>query len=368
MYYNEIEVMWLETMKSFNEQNTTNDNSDVTKEGKLKDAAFKHIFKNTFLLSFILKYAASEYEDMDIEDIKGCICDMEVGSKRVERYIHGEDTESNEKNEATIKYDIFFTAKRSLDESEGYFIFFDIEGQNRLVTEYPIPNRSTYYASRMISQQISDLSDSSVYNELKKVHSIWIFPVKSGEEYSNEIVTYAILRKKGRYGKFDSSSDLMEITYIFVSDASRFGEEEVMSVIRPWLFGDFKKGAEIAYSYGENMKKEAQEMDGLVELWTRKAVEENTKEVTAKVTEEVTTKVTEEGKIDRLEHAIKAINRRLLRGELITEDTLEDLSLTKEECKVIIYTINKYPDKEPMDLARIILKERRNEMAHFLKE
>ena len=109
MYYNEIEVMWLETMKSFNEQNTTNDNSDVTKEGKLKDAAFKHIFKNTFLLSFILKYAASEYEDMDIEDIKGCIFDMEVGSKRVERYIHGEDTESNEKNEATIKYDIFFT-------------------------------------------------------------------------------------------------------------------------------------------------------------------------------------------------------------------------------------------------------------------
>lgn len=91
--------------------NATNDS------GSVYDTNVKYLLSDKQILSRILKYTIDEFQEMDIEDILGCIGDdIEIGARPVDAglsnlgRVRGTVTEDNIPGEGIIYYDIRFTA------------------------------------------------------------------------------------------------------------------------------------------------------------------------------------------------------------------------------------------------------------------
>ena len=129
----------------------------------------------------ILKYTIEEFQEMDIEDIMGCIGDdIEIGTRPVDAglsnlgRVRETVTEDNIPGEGIIYYDIRFTAY--IEEAE-IKILVNLEAQrssdhSRL--GYHLENRIIFYLARMISAQKQTEFFHSDFDNLKKVRSIWI--------------------------------------------------------------------------------------------------------------------------------------------------------------------------------------------------
>jgi len=120
----------------------------------------KYLLADKQILSRILKYAVEEFQDMDINDIMGCIGDdIEIGTKAVDAglsnlgRVKGTVTEDNVPGEGIIYYDIRFTAYHKEREMK---ILLNIEAQRSSEPGklgYHLENRIVYYLARMISAQ-----------------------------------------------------------------------------------------------------------------------------------------------------------------------------------------------------------------------
>ena len=155
--------------------NATNDS------GSAYDTNVKYLLSDKQILSRILKYTIEEFQEMDIEDIMGCIGDdIEIGTRPVDAglsnlgRVRETVTEDNIPGEGIIYYDIRFTAY--IKEAE-IKILINLEAQrssdhSRL--GYHLENRIIFYLARMISAQKQTEFFHSDFDNLKKVRSIWI--------------------------------------------------------------------------------------------------------------------------------------------------------------------------------------------------
>ena len=155
--------------------NATNDS------GSAYDTNVKYLLSDKQILSRILKYTIEEFQEMDIEDIMGCIGDdIEIGTRPVDAGLSNLGrvketvTEDNIPGEGIIYYDIRFTAY--IEEAE-IKILVNLEAQrssdhSRL--GYHLENRIIFYLARMISAQKQTEFFHSDFDNLKKVRSIWI--------------------------------------------------------------------------------------------------------------------------------------------------------------------------------------------------
>ncbi len=155
--------------------NATNDS------GSAYDTNVKYLLSDKQILARILKYTIEEFQEMDIEDIMGCIGDdIEIGIRPVDAglsnlgRVRETVTEDNVPGEGIIYYDIRFTAY--IEEAE-IKILVNIEAQrssdhSRL--GYHLENRIIFYLARMISAQKQTEFFHSDFDNLKKVRSIWI--------------------------------------------------------------------------------------------------------------------------------------------------------------------------------------------------
>lgn len=91
--------------------NATNDS------GSAYDTNVKYLLSDKQILAHILKYTIEEFQEMDIEDIMGCIGDdIEIGTRPVDAglsnlgRVRETVTEDNIPGEGIIYYDIRFTA------------------------------------------------------------------------------------------------------------------------------------------------------------------------------------------------------------------------------------------------------------------
>ena len=155
--------------------NATNDS------GSAYDTNVKYLLSDKQILSRILKYTIEEFQEMDIEDIMGCIGDdIEIGTRPVDAGLSNLGrvketvTEDNIPGEGIIYYDIRFTAY--IKEAE-IKILINLEAQrssDHSKLGYHLENRIIFYLARMISAQKQTEFFHSDFDNLKKVRSIWI--------------------------------------------------------------------------------------------------------------------------------------------------------------------------------------------------
>ena len=188
------------------------------------DHHIKILLSYKSILALILKYSIVELKDYDIETIATFIeGNVEIGSQEVlphsKETIDGNTQESSNISEGNIRFDLKFHLVLPEDEDQEYReVIVNLESQNQFNTNYDIAKRGIYYCSRLLSEQITNLNDSKVYNDLKKVYSIWLF-TNPPKKYANTISEFK-MTKKNRYRKFtkDVDYDLMSMIFICLGD------------------------------------------------------------------------------------------------------------------------------------------------------
>ena len=113
--------------------------------------------------------AVAEFRDMEIPDIVQCIeNDPQIGT--VEIYpgaTNGRNTENKILNEGRVTFDVLLEAMVP-HENGSIKIFLNIEAQNNFQPQYTLEARGVFYASRLISSQLTREFEDSQYQHLKK--------------------------------------------------------------------------------------------------------------------------------------------------------------------------------------------------------
>ena len=206
--------------------------SATNDSGSAYDTNVKYLLSDKQILSRILKYTIEEFQEMDIEDIMGCIGDdIEIGTRPVDAglsnlgRVRETVTEDNIPGEGIIYYDIRFTAY--IEEAE-IKILINLEAQrssDHSKLGYHLENRIIFYLARMISAQKQTEFFHSDFDNLKKVRSIWICMDNDETEDSIEEIG---LDRKTVFGNKKNSyhTDLMKgiIVNIRNGENYNFGE------------------------------------------------------------------------------------------------------------------------------------------------
>ncbi len=234
--------------------------------GAAYDANAKYLLADKQILAYILKYAVSEFGDMEIPAIAGCIGDnIEIGSKPVDPglsgtgRVSGTAAEDNVPGEGMIYYDIRFSAY--LAEKEIKFLM-NMEAQKSsdyAVLGYHLENRILFYLARMVSAQKQTEFFHSDFDSLKRVRSIWV--CMDGKEDEDAIEEIGLCRKAvfgkegGQYGM-----DLMKAVIIHIrSKNSRKASANVLIRMLETLFAQLEaeeKKRQLKKDYGMAMSVE----------------------------------------------------------------------------------------------------------------
>lgn len=151
----------------------------ITDKEAQYDKAAKEILGNKSILSYLLVNVVEEFYGMDPQEavayIEGDpyvgIVPVEPGMTNAGDKIVGMNTESSEKNEGVIYFDILFFVRTRNGKSK---IIVDVEIQKDEPTTYHILNRAIFYVSRQISAQKGREFVKSQFNNIKQVYSIWV--------------------------------------------------------------------------------------------------------------------------------------------------------------------------------------------------
>ena len=153
-------------------------------EGKSQyDTYCKRILANKIILAWILKYAAEEFKDMPISQIKTCIgSDIRISevsvlpgrtNLREPEKITGESEEDSVPGEGELCYDIRFSVYYAR-QKERIKLIINVEAQKEFRPGYSITTRGIFYGARMLSAQKGIEFIGRDYDNIRKVYSIWI--------------------------------------------------------------------------------------------------------------------------------------------------------------------------------------------------
>lgn len=342
--------------------------------GAAYDTNVKYLLSDKQILSRILKYTVEEFQEMEIEDIIGCIGnDIEVGTRPVDAGLSnlgrvGETvTEDNVPGEGAIFYDIRFTAY--IREAE-IKILVNIEAQkssDRKKLGYHLENRIVFYLARMISAQKQTEFFHSDFDNLKKVRSIWIYMDNNETEDSIEEIG---LDRKTVFGNKKNSyhTDLMKGIIVNIRNGihHNFGEdikksENVLIAMLKELVSE-KSAAEkkriLADEYGMIMTAEIEGRIQVMCNWSesvaegiaRRVEESVTKRVEESVTkrvEESVTKRVEESFAKRVEEGVaQRVNETVKYERLNAVGRMIKADITREQILAMGYTEDEYKKAE----------------------
>lgn len=210
------------------------------------DSNVKNLLADKQILSRILKYTLEEFKDMELHEIRKCICSdilvesqyLDAGLSNLEK-VQGTATEDNVQNEGKILYDIRFSVKI---KSADIKILINVEAQksiNPTSLGYHIGNRIIFYLARMISAEKETEFCNSDYDNIKKAVSIWICLSDEIEDGSIEKIE---MQPRVLYGKETRmlSVDLMEgyLISLRVKENVKESKNELISMLEDLLNQD----------------------------------------------------------------------------------------------------------------------------------
>lgn len=156
----------------------------VAEQSAQYDKNAKRLLGNKHILAYILVKTVDEFFGMNPEDVVPYIegepligtVPLEPGLTNKEKdegghRIVGLNTENQEINEGLIRFDIIFYVRMRDGISQ---IIVNIEAQKDDPSDYLLPNRAVFYASRLISSQKERDFVKMNYDDIKRVFSIWI--------------------------------------------------------------------------------------------------------------------------------------------------------------------------------------------------
>ena len=253
-------------------------------EGREKyDDACKKTWMLREIIAPVLQYTIKEYQAHTVSDVIRYINADSISDKvpvdDLPAFIKGDETELSSPTEKRVFFDIHFTAKNPDLSSKDVLVMLhiDFEVQNEYKPSnpsYPITKRAVYYAARELSSQLKVVTDTTNYDELEKVYSIWICNEKIPKGLKNSITRYHI-EKEDIVGKCDEAEayhDLMEVVIV------RRGGEALENTLFEYLDGVFTTNFATINKYvdvehNEEVKEVLKTMCGLGESLENKGFE-----------------------------------------------------------------------------------------------
>lgn len=247
------------------------------------DDACKKTWKLKEIIAPVLRYTIKEYQNHTIPEIIGYINATSISDDTpvddLPAFIEGAESEMSSPTEKRVFFDIHFTAKNPSLSTEDVLVMLhiDFEVQNDYEPsnpKYPITKRAIYYAARELSAQLNVITNTTNYDRLEKVYSIWICNEDVPEELQNSITRYHV-EKEDIMGKCDESDafhDLMEVVIV------RRGAEVLENTLFEYLQGVFTTDFDTINKYvdvtnNDEVKEVLNTMCGLGESLENKGIE-----------------------------------------------------------------------------------------------
>lgn len=202
------------------------------------DAACKKVLADKQILAWLLRACTVEFQHCSIEDIANYYIEGDPVINTIGvtpddscSNIHGLGLEDKTLNEGTIYYDICFSAIAP-DTQQLIPLILNVEAQNDYYPGYPLIKRAIYYGARLISSQYGTEFQSSNYQNIKKVCSIWIC-TNVPKKHQNTTNRYAFQEQHlAGTAKEDSSDfDLINIVMIGLSETPPQDEESILKLL-----------------------------------------------------------------------------------------------------------------------------------------
>lgn len=268
----------------------------------------------------MLQYAIKEYQDYSVDEVIRFInadtISDNVAVDDLPAFVKELNVEMSSATEKRVFYDIHFTAKNPNLSTEDIIVMLhiDFEVQNDYTPsnpKYPITKRAVYYVARELSAQLGVVTDTTDYDELEKVYSIWICNENVPVGLKNSISRYYVAREDvvGECREPIEYHDLMEII-IFRRD-----EVPLEDTIFEYLEGVFTGNIEAVGKY--------------VDMEDNREVKEALKTMCG-LGESIENKALEKGREQGIEQErIQAIQKMISRGDL--KEMILELDYTEEE-------------------------------------
>lgn len=247
------------------------------------DAACKKTWMLKEIIAPVLQYTIKEYQTHTVSEVIRYInadsISDEVPIDDLPAFIEGAETEMSSPTEKRVFFDIHFTAKNPDLSSQDVLVMLhiDFEVQNKYEPSnpsYPITKRAIYYAARELSAQLKVVTDTTNYDKLEKVYSIWICNEKIPESLKNSITRYHIEKEDivGICKESNAYHDLIEVVII------RRGGEALENTLFEYLDGVFTTNFDTINKYvdvenNEEVKEVLKTMCGLGESLENKGFE-----------------------------------------------------------------------------------------------
>ena len=166
--------------------------------------------------------------------------------------------------------------------------------------------RGIYYGARLLSSQKEREFSGSIYDDIKKVYSIWI--CMDAPLYAQNTITEYNIQQNKLYGDFNGKAryDLMSVVMICLGNPDAYAADDneyrklldLLTLLSTHKFAPDEKLNRLEHDYHIATTRKLEEGLNTMCNWSEVVIEritaEVTQEVTQKVTDEVTQKVTDE--------------------------------------------------------------------------
>ena len=226
---------------------------------KKEDSKYKMLFQLPEIIAPILKYTIDEYKDCSIEEIISYIDIKSIDIKKAVAPVPkiNPGTESKSYTEIDVTYDVYFICtipNKYSDSKEVKQIIIDFELQG--VYNGIVPYRSTYYKSRLISDQLGLYLVDADYTSLKKVYTIWLCYGNVPKKHRNTILKYGPngveIKDIGKEVKIDLPENMDLGTIVHIMRDSKYyskGNKEYKHPLFRYLDGLFHGDMDICKEF-----------------------------------------------------------------------------------------------------------------------
>ncbi|MCI7611417.1 MAG: Rpn family recombination-promoting nuclease/putative transposase [Selenomonadaceae bacterium] len=208
------------------------------------DQSVKKVIANIPVLARILKYTVEEVYDFPIDKIEACIGKDSIEISKVQvkpgmtnRKIVGENPQDFVKDEGVVFFDIRFSLY--LPGGECRKVIINIEAQRKSNPGYSLVSRGIFYVARLISAQLgveffNNKEDSTQYDGIKKVYSIWIC-MDCPADKRDSIISYSLSPKVLYSGNpklnIDYNYDLINVTLVHLNKSPGKSSHELIRMM-----------------------------------------------------------------------------------------------------------------------------------------
>lgn len=238
------------------------------------DLACKRVLSSKIILAWMMRRLMEQYRNYTEEEIAEKFIDdasielfesVTPGLTNLVEAATTENPESSVANEATVFFDVLFTAHLPAECQTELQICLkiDVEAQKEYRPGYPIEKRGIYYMSRQISSQIVNVNHGKSYARLQKVYGIWICLGKDIPEADKQSITRFYFTKEDIFGNANvrkEDYDLMEMYMVRLGEGET--EDELLGMLQT-LFGNGltarERIDELESKYGIPMTREFEE-------------------------------------------------------------------------------------------------------------